>query len=421
MSWADKYRPRNIDDLILNSEIRKQIIDWIESWKEGIPKKRSLILYGSQGTGKTTTAYAIAGTLGVPVVEMNASDQRNRDSMKSTALMASLYGDLFVDSDKRPSKVILIDEADNMFERGGDTGGIYELSRIIKNSANPIVITMNDIFEFRKKNYASDVVSNSLVIEMKQYARRLDRNYNEFRRNIKARLLFILKNEGYTLPDQVVDRIIDRNMPDIRSMINDLEASAVSGTNISDQSARDVPEIVYYMVDKAFKRNYDETLRSIYGSDIDDSYYVSWIDENLPMKTADMNDLASAYDLISYADHILWAMERRRHYELMAFPMEIAGGVAYYIENMRHEYVKYQSPSYISQMSRTKEKRHNMTSLALKLGLLVHMSAERTMDYLWFYSLIYQKNDTLRNLINDKLNLSQGEESILSDLSSTSK
>ena len=349
MSWADKYRPRNIDDLILNSEIRKQIIDWIESWKEGIPKKRSLILYGSQGTGKTTTAYAIAGTLGVPVVEMNASDQRNRDSMKSTALMASLYGDLFVDSDKRPSKVILIDEADNMFERGGDTGGIYELSRIIKNSANPIVITMNDIFEFRKKNYASDVVSNSLVIEMKQYARRLDRNYNEFRRNIKARLLFILKNERYTLPDQVVDRIIDRNMPDIRSMINDLEASAVSGTNISDQSARDVPEIVYYMVDKAFKRNYDETLRSIYGSDIDDSYYVSWIDENLPMKTADMNDLASAYDLISYADHILWAMERRRHYELMAFPMEIAGGVAYYIENMRHEYVKYQSPSYISE------------------------------------------------------------------------
>ena len=71
--------------------------------------------------------------------------------------------------------------------------------------------------------------------------------------------------------------------------------------------------------------------------------------------------------------------------------------------------------------ARTKEKRHNMTSLALKLGLLVHMSAERTMDHLWFYSLIYQKNDTLRNLINDKLNLSQGEESILSDLSSTSK
>ncbi|MCY0851930.1 MAG: replication factor C large subunit [Thermoplasma acidophilum] len=413
MSWADKYRPKNIDDVILNSEIRKQIADWIESWKDGIPKKRPLILYGSQGTGKTTTAYAIAGTFGVPVVEMNASDQRNRDSMKGTALMASLYGDLFVESAKRPSKVILIDEADNMFERGGDTGGIYELSRIVKNSANPIVITMNDLFEFRKKNYASDVISASLVIEMKQYGRKLDKNYNEFRRNIKARLLFILRNEGYTLPDQVVDRIIDRNMPDIRSMINDLEASAVSGTNISDQSSRDIPEIVYYMVDKAFKRNYDDTLRSIYGSDIDDSYYLSWIDENLPLKTVDLQDLVSAYDVVSYADHILWAMERRRHYELMAFPMEIAGGVAYYIENMKHEYVKYQSPSYISQMSRTKEKRHAMMSLALKVGLLVHMGAQRTMDDLWFYSLLYQHNEKFRTFFEEKLNLTQGEENAL--------
>ncbi|WP_048162057.1 replication factor C large subunit [Thermoplasma acidophilum] len=413
MSWADKYRPKNIDDVILNSEIRKQITEWIESWKEGIPKKRSLILYGSQGTGKTTTAYAIAGTFGVPVVEMNASDQRNRDSMRGTALMASLYGDLFVESAKRPSKVILIDEADNMFERGGDTGGIYELSKIIKNSANPIVITMNDIFEFRKKNYASDVISASLTIEMKQYGRKLDKNYNEFRRNIKARLIFILKNEGYTLPDQVVDRIIDRNMPDIRSMINDLEASAVSGTNISDQSSRDVPEIVYYMVDKAFKRNYDDTLRSIYGSDIDDSYYVSWIDENLPLKTVDLQDLVSAYEVISYADHILWAMERRRHYELMAFPMEIAGGVAYYIENMKHEYVKYQSPSYISQMSKTKEKRHAMMSLALKIGLLIHMGAQRTSEDLWFYSLLYQHNEKLRTFFEEKLNLTQGEENVL--------
>ncbi|WP_297027372.1 replication factor C large subunit [Thermoplasma sp.] len=413
MSWADKYRPKNIDDVILSPEIRKQITDWIESWKEDIPKRRSLILYGSQGTGKTTTAYAIAGTFGVPVVEMNASDQRNRDSMKGTALMASLYGDLFVDSAKRPSKVILIDEADNMFERGGDTGGIYELSKIIKNSANPIVITMNDLFEFRKKNYASDVISSSLVIEMKQYGRKLDKNYNEFRRNIKARLLFILKNEGYTLPDQIVDRIIDRNMPDIRSMINDLEASAVSGTNIGDQSSRDVPEIVYYMVDKAFKRNYDETLRSIYGSDIDDSYYVSWIDENLPFKISDLQDLVSAYDLISYADHLIWAMERKRHYELMAFPMEIAGGISYYIQNMKHEYVKYQSPSYINQMSRTKEKRHALMSLALKIGLLVHMGAQRTMDDLWFYSLLYQKNEGVKNLLDEKLNLTQGEENAL--------
>ncbi|BAB59676.1 replication factor C subunit [Thermoplasma volcanium GSS1] len=418
MEWADKYRPKRIEDLIVSEEIRQKIQSWIDAWEEGSPKKRALILYGVQGSGKTSAAYAIAGTFGLPVVEMNASEQRNRESMKATALMASLYADLGASDFRKPSKVILIDEADNIFEsnnpkRGGDTGGVYELSKIVKETRNPVIITMNDFYEFRKKNYSSEVINNSESIEFKPYARRLDRNYNEFKKNVRNRIKWIINQEGFSLPDDIINSIIDKNAPDIRSIINDVEAAAVSQSSISQNNDRDTVESVYYLVDKAFKKNYDDTLKSIYGSDVDSDYFINWVEENLPSKTDDISDLNSAYEQLSFADHILWAIERKRHFDLMTFPMEIAGGLAYYIENPKHEYVKFHSPSYINSMSRSKERRHALNAVSLKIGLLLHMSGVESLNYVWFYRLMFKVNAGFRDTVYERLNLTQGEEAVL--------
>lgn len=99
-------------------------------------------------------AYAISGEMGWPIVEMNASDQRNRDGVRRVALMASLYRDIS-GTGTEGLRLILIDEADNFFEGGrggresggGDAGGLSELARVLRVSRNPIVITMNDFYE----------------------------------------------------------------------------------------------------------------------------------------------------------------------------------------------------------------------------------------------------------------------------------
>ena len=119
MPWIEKYRPQTLGDLIVSDETLTLLSKWVEAWKDGTPAKTTLILHGKPGMGKTSCAYAIANYAGWNVVEMNASDQRNRDSVRRVALMASLYSDItsFASPENATRKLILVDEADRQLGR----------------------------------------------------------------------------------------------------------------------------------------------------------------------------------------------------------------------------------------------------------------------------------------------------------------
>ena len=97
MPFADDYRPTDLNMLLVSSEARHSMVSWLDSWLNHTETKNSLILWGQQGIGKTSAAYALASYANLPVVEMNASEQRNKESMKKIALMASQYRNLFGD------------------------------------------------------------------------------------------------------------------------------------------------------------------------------------------------------------------------------------------------------------------------------------------------------------------------------------
>ena len=167
--WNDFYRPTSLDDTLMANDIRIKIKGWVESWQRGEVTKNALILWGDPGLGKTTTAFAIANEFGVHVIEMNASDLRDRQSIKNIAGLASIYMDLFSIEKKGFSKVILMDEADNINDSrskngSSDTGGMNELLNVIKNTRNPIILTMNDYYGFRRKSGGSDIINNSLSL-----------------------------------------------------------------------------------------------------------------------------------------------------------------------------------------------------------------------------------------------------------------
>ncbi len=426
MPWIEKYRPQTLEDLIVSDETLTQLSKWVEAWKEGAPARTTLILHGKPGMGKTSCAYAIANYAKWSVVEMNASDQRNRESVRRVALMASLYSDItsFSSPDSVKRKLILVDEADNMFESrssetGGDSGGTAELARVVRETRNPIIITMNDFYEFRRRGQNREIAENAIVIDFSPYKRKNTNDYKQFRLKLMKRIRYILDSEMVSLPQTLINEVMDRDSMDLRSIINDLESfcgGSGGKTQDFDFSFRDETESPFNIMISTFKSStYDDVLDTLMSKEDEFSTedYLMWIDKNLPEEAKEFEDLANAFDLISLSDVFIGRVLKKQHYAFKRYSEEIAAGVSTRIGKRNQSFVKYQFPSYISAMSRMKGTRSSRKSIATKLGRLTHSSTSTAMDYMWFFSYISRKDRKGYASLADKLVISEKEEDVL--------
>lgn len=125
---TERVRPDRLDALIGNPEAVDSLRRWGKAWQSshGPPRQRAALLAGPPGVGKTTAALALAHDMGWGLVEMNASDARNRTAIDQVAGRAaltnafSLTGEL-LSSRRGEHTLILLDEADCLFSR--DTEG----------------------------------------------------------------------------------------------------------------------------------------------------------------------------------------------------------------------------------------------------------------------------------------------------------
>lgn len=110
LPWVEKYRPKELGDLVAHEAIVSILDKLIESNK--LPH---LLFHGPPGTGKTSTIKAAAKKMYGPkyasmILELNASDARGidvvRDQIKEFAGTRKLFS--------TGVKLVVLDEADNM-------------------------------------------------------------------------------------------------------------------------------------------------------------------------------------------------------------------------------------------------------------------------------------------------------------------
>ncbi|KAI5136125.1 replication factor C subunit 2/4, partial [Nematocida ausubeli] len=105
ITWTEKYRPMEIEDMALPSEIR-DFFSSLLTRKHALP---NIILHGPPGSGKTTLALILARKLTrkESVLELNASSDREisaiRGKIKTFAASKSHSGEV---------KIIIMDECD---------------------------------------------------------------------------------------------------------------------------------------------------------------------------------------------------------------------------------------------------------------------------------------------------------------------
>jgi len=181
--WTERYKPKNVYDLIGNKAVIDQLYEWLKDWdevcirgnKKTVPFRkgqswqdqtnvnaRAALLSGPPGIGKTSTARIVCAALGYEVVEQNASDTRSKATLESSIKDLSTNKSLnyfSVAGRKKEAEntnhlaaaiggiatqksVIIMDEVDGV--GAGDRGGIGALIKIIKESKTPIICICND-------------------------------------------------------------------------------------------------------------------------------------------------------------------------------------------------------------------------------------------------------------------------------------
>ncbi|MFX1598307.1 MAG: replication factor C large subunit [Promethearchaeota archaeon] len=378
--WITKYAPKTVEEIAGNKAAVKDLTDWILSWDKNLPKKRAILLHGPPGSGKTASVYAAANDLNYDIVELNASNKRSQAEITqivgAAARERSLLGSGF--------RIILIDEIDGISGRE-DKGGIGALIRIIKETRNPIVMTANNPWDMKLRT-------------LRSYCHIVG-----YRRIMKSSIVALLRRicsaEGLEVESEALRLVAERSGGDIRAAINNLQAIAEGKRRLVVRDVgvlgyRDRKENIFNVLKALFSsRTFGDAIRAVNAVDVDHEMLLQWIAENAALHLSTPGEQVEGYNAISRADIFLGRIKRHQRWNLLKYVYDLmSAGVALSIKGSYH-WTRYQFPSWILKLSRTKGSRREMGQIAEKIRARCHTSVRRAIqDFLPFIRIIFQND-----------------------------
>lgn len=262
LPWIEKHRPRKIDNISIDFQIKKQIKKMIFS--KDCP---NLILEGPPGVGKTSTIKCAAREIygkyyKYMVLEMNASDDRGIRIQDTIENFRKAYV-VIDDHDKykiAKFKMVILDEADNMTDKAK-----YIISGFLKNNVNDVrfVFTCNT-----KVNIISAIQSGCHIIKYPSLTNNI----------IKKRLTEICAIEGIIYPNMEkkilkrtkkgINAISQITNGDMRHAINILQLTynrfgLISEHNVYSIHDKPHPEKSRDIIDCCYKNNLPDALNKV--------------------------------------------------------------------------------------------------------------------------------------------------------------
>jgi len=205
--FTEKYRPKNLSELILPERV-------MNKFKDGLVQ--NMLLAGSPGTGKTSTAKAIVNQFNMPYLYINASTDTSVDVIRTR--ITDFCSTVSIMDGPSSMKVVILDEVDGVsdqffkalratMETFASNSRFIATCNYINKLPDPILSRFEVInFDFDKEDEAELT---------KKYIRRV---YE------------ICQNEGLEIEKPALLEFVRRNFPDLRDTLNKLQGFKSQGT-----------------------------------------------------------------------------------------------------------------------------------------------------------------------------------------------
>jgi replication factor C large subunit len=381
--WCEKYRAFCFADI----KGQDLAIDKAKIFLRSFPKKRALVLHGPPGVGKTSLAYAIVAENDSEILELNASDIRNKEKMREIINPASRQLSLF-----KRSKIILVDEVDGI--SSSERGGLSELLALMEKSAFPIIITANDIWN---KKF-SLLRQKSEVLQLKNVEYKV----------ILQIMTNICEKENCVVAKDVLTAISIKARGDIRAAINDLQILSKMDDNslAKEVGERNKEQTIFNALQLVFKTSQiDDKILRVYDEvnmPIDEIFL--WVEENIPLEY-EGEELAKAFDALSKADVFRGRIYRQQHWRFLIYENFLLGpAIAAVKKYNRTGWTNYRKPSRILKIWLQNQRNVKKKSICQKYAKQCHTSVKEAMKDFLLLKIIF-KNEKIRK----ELDLSEEE------------
>ncbi|MFB6092347.1 MAG: replication factor C small subunit [Haloquadratum sp.] len=274
--WIEKYRPESLQDVYGQEEIIERLQSYVE--RDDLPH---LLFAGPAGTGKTTSATAIAREIygddwQTNFLELNASDERGidvvRDRIKNFA--RSSFGGY-------DYRIIFLDEADSLTDEAQSA-----LRRTMEQFSDNTRFILSC-------NYSSKIID---PIQSRCAVFRFSPLSDDA---IRGQIRDIADAEGIELTEDGLDALVYAAGGDMRRAINSLQAAATTGEVVDEETVylitstarpEEIEEMIQAAIDGDFAsaRSKLETLlvdAGMAGGDIIDQLHRSAWDFDLDERT----------------------------------------------------------------------------------------------------------------------------------------
>jgi DNA polymerase III delta prime subunit len=305
----EKWRPKNLKDIILLPRIRKQ-------FENGV--SQHYIFYGHWGTGKTSLARILIGKYSKdkPYMEVNCSEETSIDYLRDeiSKFCKTKPMDLFGESNYESDiKYVFLDEFERVSAQFQDAFKAF----IEKyNDKVRFIITTNHIEKIGNgiKSRIKSINFDCLDLDEERYLKK------EFFIKIQK---IILPSEGKQVSKEDLVGIVSKKFPDLRSILVELQNfietgdSSINNNNLSNKVRLELYEVIF-----SKRETYDKIyhfLMSTFGPEKIDQMikllgrpFISFIVEKHPDKISKLfecNYIISDYSLkLETTDPIILGM-----------------------------------------------------------------------------------------------------------------